>query len=155
MIKPNSQKETSQFLWRPLLTFQLYTVVALVAIASSLIVYTIVMVPLLSQQKDMSIVRVLTVTAYSPRRSETDATPFINAAGAKVAEGQIAVSKDLFLAGWVYGRPVWIEGYGVYKIMDRMNYRYTDRIDIFMWSTKKAKKFGLKRRIVALLGEVR
>ena len=155
MTKKSQQEESPRILWRPLLTLQLYTTVALVAGAVSLVVCSNLTIPLITQHQDASIVRVLTVTAYSPRRVETDETPFHNGAGTAVEEGQIAVSKDLFLAGWVYGRKVWIENYGVYTIMDRMNYRYRDRVDIFMHSTSRAKKFGRKELIVALLGEIK
>ena len=138
-----------------LLTLQLYLVSALVAAGISLGLFSGVIIPLLIQKEDTRIIRVLSVTAYSPRVIETDSTPFINAFGSPVAEGQIAVSRDLFLAGWVFERRIWIQDMGVFVIMDRMNVRFKDSIDIFFFSTKRAKAFGRKKLVVALLGSTR
>jgi len=93
----------------------------------------------------------LHVTSYSPTKSQCDADPHITASMLPVKEGTIAVSRDLFNDGWVFGRCVYIEGLGVYEIRDLMNKRYTNRIDIFRWSKKKALRFGKKNLAVALL----
>ena len=37
----------------------------------------------------------VTITAYSPRKGETDNTPFITASNKRVREGIIALSRDL------------------------------------------------------------
>ena len=68
-----------------------------------------------------------------------------------VRHGGIAVSRDLFKRGWSFGKKIYIEGYGVYEINDLMNERFKNHIDIFMWDTKKAKKFGKKELVVALI----
>jgi len=96
-------------------------------------------------------VQKLTVTAYSPRRVETDDDPFINASMTPVSEGQIAVSRDLFNDGWVFYRYVYIKGYGIFEIRDLMNVRYKKRIDVFFNDTRKARQWGVKRLTVALL----
>jgi 3D (Asp-Asp-Asp) domain-containing protein len=96
-------------------------------------------------------VKTLTVTAYSPTKRETDSDPYINASMQPVREGTIAVSRDLFDEGWVFGKKVYVKNYGIFEIADLMNERYTDRIDIFMFSTKQAKRFGVKTLKVALL----
>lgn len=96
----------------------------------------------------------VTVTAYSPRRRETDSTPFQNAAMEKVREGDIAVSRDLFEAGWVFGKKVWVEGRGIYTIMDLMNSRYEKRVDIFMMKTFKARKFGMNKDVIIALLDI-
>jgi 3D (Asp-Asp-Asp) domain-containing protein len=93
----------------------------------------------------------LTVTAYSPRKHETDSDPFITASMQPVREGGVAVSRDLFYAGWVFGREVYIEGYGIFVIADLMHKRKTNQIDIFRFNTKDALKFGRKTLRVALL----
>lgn len=93
----------------------------------------------------------LTVTAYSPRNSETDNTPKVTASMSKVRHGGVAVSRDLFKDGWVFGKKVYIEGYGIYAINDLMNKRFENRIDIFMWDTEKALNFGKKELVVALM----
>lgn len=96
----------------------------------------------------------VTVTAYSPRRIETDSSPFINAAMKKVREGDIAVSRDLLEAGWVFGKKVWVEGHGIYTIMDLMHERKTKQVDIFMMKTFKARKFGVKKDVVVALLDI-
>ena len=92
-----------------------------------------------------------TVTAYSPREDETDTDPLITASMQPVREGTVAVSRDLFYAGWVFGRRVYIEGHGIFIITDLMHERKKQQIDIFRFSTKKAMKFGRKSLRVALL----
>ena len=69
----------------------------------------------------------------------------------KVRPGIIAVSRDLFDQGWVFGKKVYIKGHGVYEIADLMSKRYTDRMDIFFPETKDARQFGIKQMTVALL----
>lgn len=140
-----------------LITFQQYLVVALVAMCFSLVMFNLAVIPVIHKFEDMRPVRILTVTAYSPRVQETDATPFINAWGKSVDEGQIAVSRDLFLSGWTFGRKVWIQGEGIFVVSDLMGKKRRgrptfDSVDIFMFSTRKALRFGKLQRIVALLG---
>lgn len=96
-------------------------------------------------------VKKLTVTAYSPRKKETDNTPTVTASMDTVRHGGVAISRDLFKRGWSFGKKIYIEGYGVYEINDLMNERFKNRIDIFMWDTNKAKKSGKKELVVALI----
>ena len=106
-------------------------------------------------------VQFLEITAFSPRPQETDSTPWIGAANERMAHGQVAVSWDLYTTGWVFYKKVRIEcrtvleikqgKCGVFTITDLMNKRHRKRIDIFFPSTKKAVKYGLRRRTVALL----
>ena len=94
------------------------------------------------------------LTAYSPRRQETDSTPFINAMQKRVRPGDIAVSRPLFEQGWTFGRKVYIYQHGVYTIADLMSPRIKDHaIDLYMPSTKQARKFGVKEGIMAVLIE--
>jgi 3D (Asp-Asp-Asp) domain-containing protein len=66
--------------------------------------------------------------------------------------GTVAVSRDLFQQGWVFGRQIYIEGHGVYTIQDLMNARWENRIDIVLGSSKAAIQFGKKLDVtVALL----
>jgi len=92
-----------------------------------------------------------TITAYSARVGETDDSPEITASLNTVREGDIAVSRDLFLDGWCFGKRVYIYQYGVFTIADLMNKRYQKSIDIFMWNTNKAKSFGKKENIFVCL----
>lgn len=96
-------------------------------------------------------VRTVTVTAYNPTTRQCDDDPLIAASMRKVRSGTIAVSRDLFDQGWVFGRKVRIEGYGIFEINDLMNKRFTQRIDIFMWDESEARQFGKKNIKAALL----
>ena len=93
----------------------------------------------------------LVVTSYSPSKRQCDNDPEITASMLPVAEGTIAVSRDLFKSGWVFGRHVYVEGLGIFEIRDLMNKRFKKRIDIFRWNRKHALKFGKKKLAVALL----
>lgn len=92
----------------------------------------------------------VTVTAYNPVEEQTDSDPLIAASMRKVREGTVAVSRDLFDQGWVFGKKIRIEGLGIFEINDLMNKRYTKRVDVFMWDEAEARKFG-KRTIKAAL----
>ncbi|MFW6323774.1 MAG: 3D domain-containing protein [Desulfovibrionales bacterium] len=91
------------------------------------------------------------VTAYTPTERECDEDPLIAASMRKVRLGTVAVSRDLFESGWVFGKKIYITGYGIYEINDLMNSRFTKRVDIFMWERDKAMNFGRKKIKVALL----
>ncbi|GAB7022179.1 RlpA-like double-psi beta-barrel domain-containing protein [Salidesulfovibrio brasiliensis] len=93
----------------------------------------------------------VTVTAYNPVEDQCDEDPLIAASMRKVREGTIAVSRDLFDQGWVFGKKVRIEGLGIFEINDLMNKRYSKRIDIFMWDEGKARQFGKRASRAALL----
>jgi len=96
--------------------------------------------------------QVLTITAYNAEAAQTDSTPFITASNSRVRPGIVAVSQDLFRNGWVFGRKVYIVGYGVYTIEDLLARRKRNQLDIFMNSKQKALEFGRKRLRVFLLG---
>ncbi|AMK10406.1 MAG: 3D domain-containing protein [Pseudodesulfovibrio sp.] len=106
---------------------------------------------LLQKAMNMSPVRTVTVTAYNPTTDQCDDDPLIAASMRKVRSGTIAVSRDLFDQGWVFGRKVRIEGLGIFEINDLMNKRFTQRIDIFMWDESEARQFGSKNIKAALL----
>lgn len=108
-------------------------------------------VRLLHKALDKSPVKTVTVTAYNPTTSQCDSDPLIAASMRKVRLGTIAVSRDLFDQGWVFGRKVRIEGLGIFEINDLMNKRFTERIDIFMWDEGRARQFGKKNIKAALL----
>ncbi|XPV76370.1 MAG: 3D domain-containing protein [Desulfovibrio sp.] len=91
------------------------------------------------------------VTAYNAEEDQCDADPFIAASLRRVRPGTIAVSRDLFDAGWVFGKKVRIDGIGIFEINDLMNARYEKRIDIFMWDRNQAVSFGKGSYRAALL----
>ena len=97
------------------------------------------------------LVRTVTVTAYNPEEEQCDDDPYVAASMRRVRQGTIAVSRDLFDAGWVFGRKVRIEGVGIFEINDLMNSRFRDRVDIFMWDKSEAQAFGRRKVKVALL----
>ncbi len=94
----------------------------------------------------------LTITAYNADPSQTDDTPFITASNSRVRPGIVAVSQDLFRNGWVFGRKVYIVGYGVFTIEDLLAKRKRKQLDIFMTSSKSAIEFGRRKLRVYLLG---
>ena len=97
------------------------------------------------------LVKVILVTAtiYHADPNQTDDTPFITASGAHIMEccpGQhrwIAVSRDLEELGFIFGARVRITGTdgfdGVWTVQDRMNSRWTRRIDLLV---DKSIKYG-------------
>ena len=92
----------------------------------------------------------VTVTAYNADPAQTDSDPDITASMRRVKPGTIAVSRDLFDRGWVFGRKVRLEGIGIYEINDLMAARHSRSVDIFIHSNSQAMAFG-KRRIKAAL----
>ena len=104
----------------------------------------------------------VTVTAYSPRKSETDSSPFTTAFQTNVCDHCVAVSRDLFLEhGWVQGKRIYIYQLGVFKIIQDLMPQaradgtlQTKHIDVFFFSTKAAKKFGTKKALAILIKEI-
>ncbi len=91
------------------------------------------------------------VTAYNAVPWQTKVlNPDIAAWGDTLKEGMkaIAVSRDLLRLGLVHGTPVRIDGLeGEYLVLDKMNQRYTRRIDIFMGlNVDSARSWGVQPR---------
>jgi 3D (Asp-Asp-Asp) domain-containing protein len=104
----------------------------------------------LAELNDIKIMEV-TLTAYSPTVEECGPDPFTTASMTKVRPGIVAVSRDLYEQGWVFGKKVYVKGHGVFEIADLMSKRHTQRMDIFFPSTEDARQFGIKQTTVALL----
>jgi 3D (Asp-Asp-Asp) domain-containing protein len=96
-------------------------------------------------------IKEVTVTAYSPTVAECGPDPQFTASMVKVRPGIVAVSRDLFDQGWVFGKKVYVKGHGIFEIADLMHKRHTQRMDIFFPDTKEARRFGVKQIQVALL----
>jgi len=96
-------------------------------------------------------VLLVTVTAYNAEPAQTDSDPDIAASMRRVRPGTIAVSRDLFDKGWVFGRKVRIEGLGIFEINDLMAARHDKAVDIFLGSNQQANAFGKRRTRAALL----
>ena len=92
--------------------------------------------------KTIALYLLVTATVYHPVPEQTDNTPFITASGAYIEEccpgdhRWLAVSRDLEDFGFVFGARVLVEGAGeldgVWTVEDRMNRRYTNRIDFLV-----------------------
>jgi len=91
----------------------------------------------------------VTATAYTSSKAETDATPNITAWGDTLRPGMksIAVSRDLIKMGLGHRVKVRIEGLeGEYTVLDKMNKRWTKKIDIYMGKDRdKALQWGKKK----------
>jgi len=82
------------------------------------------------------------ITAYSSTVDQTDDTPFITASNTTVRHGIIATN---FLP---FGTKVkFPELYGdeLFIVEDRMNKRYTHRVDIWMQERSDAINFGIRK----------
>lgn len=88
-------------------------------------------------------------TAYNSLPAQTHHLhPSITAWGDTLKPGMkaIAVSRDLIDTGLIHGTKVKIEGLeGEYVVLDKMNRRWTQKIDIYMGTnSKKAVDWGIK-----------
>lgn len=96
----------------------------------------------------------VTATAYTSHVNQTDSTPNIAAWGDRLYPGMksIAVSRDLLkVYGLKHGQKVHIKGLkGEYAVLDKMNKRWTKKIDIYMGMDKR-KAFKWGRRKVEIL----
>lgn len=95
-------------------------------------------------------VREVTATAYTSTVCQTDRTPYLAAWNNRLKPSvkSIAVSRDLLDLGLTNGTKVRIDGYPhTYTVLDKMNKRWTNKIDIYMGcNTKRALKWG-KRKV--------
>ncbi|HOD87002.1 MAG TPA: hypothetical protein PKY61_01820 [bacterium] len=86
-----------------------------------------------------------TITAYNSDPAQTDNTPCITANGFNVCKHG---EEDTIAANFLqFGTKVRIpELYGdrIFVVRDRMNKRYSDRIDIWMKEKTDARQFGVK-----------
>lgn len=93
-----------------------------------------------------------TITAYNSDIYQCDDTPCITANGFDVCEHGI---EDTIAANFLpFGTKVKIpEHFGdrVFIVRDRMNSRYTNRVDVWMIEKQDAKKFGIKRAKIEIL----
>jgi len=92
-------------------------------------------------------------TAYTSHKGQTDKTPFLAAWNNRLRPGMkiIAVSRDLIKKyGLGNGKKVKIEGLpGSYTVRDKMNKRFTKRIDIYMGTNRrKALRWGRRRTVI-------
>ena len=86
----------------------------------------------------------VSATAYNSDPNQTDSTPDITASGTKTRDGIIAAN---FLPIGTLVRLPDLYGDKVFVVEDRMNARYTSRIDVWMENHADAIKFGLKNKV--------
>lgn len=95
--------------------------------------------------------REVTATAYNSVNSQTKAgDPSLTAWGDTLEPGMkaIAVSRDLIEDGLSHRTEVTIEGFpGTYIVMDKMNKRWTNKIDIYMGTDVEAAREWGKRTV--------
>jgi 3D (Asp-Asp-Asp) domain-containing protein len=88
------------------------------------------------------------ITAYSADVNQTDSTPYQTALMERpVVGGTVAVSHDL---KQYLGNKVYISGYGVFRVNDLMNRRFTKKIDMFVKDKRTAINFGKKENITVV-----
>jgi 3D (Asp-Asp-Asp) domain-containing protein len=102
-------------------------------------------------EKALNRIRPVTVTAYTASLSECNTEPEMTASMQRVKPGTVAVSRDLFNNGWVFGSKIYIEGHGVFEISDLMNKKHTNSIDIYMGTPDEARQFGIEKGIATLI----
>ncbi|PJA33067.1 MAG: hypothetical protein CO187_02595 [Zetaproteobacteria bacterium CG_4_9_14_3_um_filter_53_7] len=93
----------------------------------------------------------VTATAYNSVKAQTHGNPSIGAWGDRLTPGMkaIAVSHDLIKMGLKHNQRVKIKGLpGYYRVKDKMNKRWSKKIDIYMGNdVKAARKWG-KRKVI-------
>jgi 3D (Asp-Asp-Asp) domain-containing protein len=91
----------------------------------------------------------VTATAYNSASGQTDSSPALTAFGIRLQPGMriVAVSRDLEALGLTEGVSIHIDGLdGDWRVGDRMNERWTRKIDIYFGDdTEAAKRWGNRR----------
>jgi len=97
-----------------------------------------------------------TMTAYNSEAAQTDSTPCITANGFDVCKHGI---EDTVAANFLpMGTKIRIPdlfGDRVFTVRDRMNKRYSDRVDIWMIHKTDALKFGARKAKIEVLEEIK
>jgi 3D (Asp-Asp-Asp) domain-containing protein len=103
-----------------------------------------------SQNFQNYVKKYLWVTAYSSSLDETDEDPFITATGKEVRDGIVAT--NILPFGTKIKIPS-LFGDKIFVVEDRMHYRKTNVIDVWMESKEKALNFGAHYTEVLILKE--
>ena len=93
---------------------------------------------------------VVTATAYNSVATQTNDHPSLGAWGDTLRPGMksIAVSRDLIARGLSHNARVRIEGLpGEYLVKDKMNKRWSEKIDIYMGTDVEAARRWGKRQV--------
>ncbi len=85
------------------------------------------------------------VTAYSSSKDECDSSPCITADNFDLCKNN---KENVVAVNWLkFGTKIRIPEYAgnrIFTVQDRMNKRYSNRLDIWMKNKKSAKNFGVK-----------
>lgn len=102
------------------------------------------------QYSDEAAVRTISVpvSAYNSEVGQTDGSPFTTADGSQVRDGIVAAN---FLPHGTRFRIPDQFGNKVFEVHDRMNSRYTYKIDIWMLNKSDARKWGVRTVKVEIL----
>ncbi|MDD5043718.1 MAG: hypothetical protein PHD51_03590 [Patescibacteria group bacterium] len=86
------------------------------------------------------------VTAYTSTPDQTDSTPCVTASGLNVCarDKENVVAANFLRFGTKVKIPE-VFGEQVFHVEDRMNPRYTYRVDVWMKSREAAEEFGVKK----------
>jgi 3D (Asp-Asp-Asp) domain-containing protein len=112
--------------------------------------------PIKAEALDIAVIDVKTgvireVTAYTAGDPyTTDDTPCISASGDNICE-LLAKGQLICAANFVdLGTKLYVDNYGECTVLDRLNSRYTNRVDVAMQAHEKqrALNFGLQRLYV-------
>jgi len=91
----------------------------------------------------------VTATAYNSSSGQTDASPGVTAFGIRLKPGMrvVAVSRDLEALGLTDGVSIRIDGLdGDWRVGDRMDARWTRKIDIYFGNdVEAARRWGNRR----------
>ncbi|MFA6522013.1 MAG: hypothetical protein WCT24_00220 [Patescibacteria group bacterium] len=94
---------------------------------------------------------VVTVSAYNSVPAQTDSTPCIGAQGTNICAFLEAGSNTCAANFVPLGTKLHVEGLGVCVVRDRMNARYTHRVDWYMGQDiASAKQWGIRKKTVGI-----
>lgn len=97
-------------------------------------------------------VMLVDMTAYTSREAETDSTPCIAAAGYDLCENN---REDVVAANFVpLGTRIKVPsifGDKTFTVVDRMNSRYTNRVDFWFKDLDRARQFGVRTAEIIVL----
>lgn len=93
-----------------------------------------------------------TVTAYSSRPEETDDTPCVSADGSDICRRH-ELGETLCAANFVpLGTILAVEEVGTCVVSDRMNRKYSDRVDLYFGKdTAAAREFGVQKLTISIV----
>jgi len=106
------------------------------------------------EESDIAWTKNVVMTAYNSEPGQTDDSPCITANGFNVCEHGI---EDTIAANFLkFGTQVRIPelfGDRVFVVRDRMNKRYTDRVDVWLLSHENAIDFGVQYATIEILNQ--